>query len=150
MLQVTRTPVTFGDRHNGLAAYSAWAEHLLRDEDFPDDEAVLRQRHEVHDLAVGLVAEARWYGSQFLLQASDPDVPPYRIPEEPCHAAACYAAEHRLMWELWDLAGGNGNPAAFRKFSDPSVRRKMIPVIEQARDNDERAAGHIERALGRG
>jgi hypothetical protein len=150
MLQVARTPVTFGDRHNGLAAYTAWVEHLLRDEDFPSDEAVLRQRHEVHDAAVGMVTEARWYGSQFLLQASDPDILPYRIAEDLMHAAACYAAEHRLMWELWDMAGGNGNPDAFRKFSDPAVRRKMIPVIEQARENDERGAGHIERALGRG
>jgi hypothetical protein len=150
MLQVTRTAVTFGDRHNGLAAYTAWAEHLLRDEDLPDDEALLRQRHEVHNAAVGLVAEARWYGSQFLLQASDPDILPYRMAEDLMHAAACYAAEHRLMWELWDLAGGNGNPEAFRSFSDTSVRRRMISVIEQARDNDERAAGHIERALGRG
>ena len=66
------------------------------------------------------------------------------------HAAACYAAEHRLMWELWDLAGGNGNPDAFRRFSDPSVRRRMVPVIELARENDEQAAAHIERALRQG
>ena len=25
------------------------------------------------------------------------------------HAAACYAAEHDLMWEVWELAGGIGN-----------------------------------------
>ena len=147
MLQVTRTPLTFGDRHNGLAAYAAWAEHLLRDQDFPNDEAVLRQRHQVHDAAVGLIAEARWYGSQFLLQTGDPDILPYRMAEDLMHAAACYAAEHRLMWELWDLAGGNGNPDAFRRFSDPAVRRKMVPVIEQARQNDAQAAEHIERAL---
>ena len=150
MLQVARTPVTFGERHNGLAAYTAWAEHLLRDADFPDEEAVLRQRHEAHDAAVGLVAEARWYGSQFLLQASQPDILHYRATEDLMHAAACYAAEHRQMWELWDLAGGNGNPDAFRRFADPDVRRKMVPVIEQARENDERAARHIERALGQG
>jgi hypothetical protein len=150
MLQVARTPITFGDRHNGLAAYAAWAEHLLRDEDFPDAEAVLRQRHEVHDAAVFLVAEARWYGSQFLLQASDPDILPYCMAEDLMHAAASYAAEHNLMWEMWDLAGGNGNPDAFRRLADPTVRRKMIRVIEQARDKDELAAGHIERALGMG
>jgi hypothetical protein len=148
MVEVTRTPVTSGDRHNGLAAYTAWAEHLLREADFPDDEVVLRKRHEVHDAAVGLVAEARWYGSQFLIQASDGGIAPYRMAEDLMHAAGCYAAEHRLMWELWDLAGGNGNPDAFRKFSDPAVRRRMAPVIEQARQQDERAAEHIERALG--
>jgi len=150
IVQVTRTPVTRGDRHNGLAAYSAWAEHLLRDEDFPNDEAVLRQRHEIHNAAVGLVAEARWYGSQFLIQASDPDTLPYQMAADLMHAAASYAAEHSLLWELWDLAGGIGNPNAYRAFADPVVRRKMIPVIEQARENDERAAVHIEQALSLG
>lgn len=150
MLQVARTPVTFGDRQNGLAAYTAWARHLLRDEDFPDDETVLRERHQVQDAAVGQVAEARWYGSQFLLQASEPDILHFRAAEDLMHAAACYAAEHSLMWELWDLAGGNGNPDAFRRFADPAVRRQMVPVIEQAREEDEKAAAHIERALARG
>ena len=60
-----------------------------------------------------------------------------------------YAAEHRLMWDLWDLAGGNGNPDAFRRFSEPAVRRAMIPVIEEARESDRQAAAHIERALER-
>lgn len=147
MLRVARTPVTFGDRHNGLAAYTAWAQHLVRDQDFSDDETTLRRRHEVHEAAVGLVAEARWYGSQFLLQAAEPDLLHFRASGDLMHAAACYAAEHRLMWELWDLAGGNGNPEAFRRFAEPSVRRQMVPVIEQARANDEQAAAHIERAL---
>ena len=147
MLQVTRTPLTFGNRHNGLAAYTAWAEQLLRDEDFPDDEASLRQRHDVHNNVVGTLAEARWYGSQFLLQAGDPDVAHYRTIADLYHAAACYAAEHDLMWKLWDLAGGNGNPDAYRYFADPAVRRQMVPIIRQAQDQDAQAADHIARAL---
>jgi len=157
MLQVTHTPVTFGNRRNarpgsrqrarGLAAYTAWAEHLLRDEDFPNDEAVLRQRHDVHNNVVGMLAEARWYGSQFLIQASDPDVSHYGMSADLLHAAACYAAEHDLMWKLWDLAGGNGNPDAYRYFADPAVRRQMVPIIRQAQDQDAQAADHIARAL---
>jgi hypothetical protein len=149
MLQVARTPVTFGDRHNGLAAYTAWAEQLLHDEDFPDDEAILRQRHQVHDAEVLMVAEARWYGSQFLIQASDPDILHFRMTEDLLHAAACYAAEHDLMWKLWDLAGGNGNPDAYRHFAEPTVRRHMVPIIHQAREKDAQAAEHIARALAR-
>jgi hypothetical protein len=147
MLQVARTPVTFGDRHNGLGAYTAWAEQLLRDEDFPDDEAILRQRHEVHNNVVGMVAEARWYGAQFLIQASDPEILHFGMAEDLLHAAACYAGEHDLMWKLWDLAGGNGNPDAYRYFADPAVHRQMVPIIQQARDKDAQAADHIERAL---
>jgi len=159
MLKVARTPMVktgsdvpewYKDRHNGLAAYEAWARHLLRDEDFPSgDEAVLHQRHEVHEGAVGMVAERRWYGSQFLVQASNPDILHYKMAEDLLHAAACYAAEHDLMWKLWDLAGGNGNPEAYRKLADPAVRRQMVPVILQARDKDAEAVNHIERALAK-
>jgi len=149
MVQVARTPVTFGDRNNGLAAYTAWAERLLRDEDFPNDEVTLRQRHDVHNNLVSMVAEARWHGSQFLIQASDPDILHFRMTEDLLHAAACYAAEHDLMWKLWDLAGGNGNPDAYRHFADPAVRRQMVPIIHQAREKDAQAAEQIMRALAR-
>lgn len=149
MLQVARTPVTFGDRHNGLAAYSAWAEHLLRDEDFPNDETTLRQRYDVHNSAVSMVAEARWYGSQFLIQASDPDILHFSMTEDLLHAAACYAGEHDLMWKLWDLAGGIANPDAYRCFADPAVRRQMVPLIQRAREKDAQAAEHIAQALAR-
>jgi hypothetical protein len=158
-LRVTRTPMVrpepdapewYQKRHNGLAAYTAWADHLLRDDDFHEgDETVLQQHHQVHNDAIGTVAEARWYGSQFLIgmtQNGD-DIVHRDAIEDLYHAAALYAGEHALMWELWDLAGGNGNPTAWRKFSDPVVRRKMIPVILQARDKDAQAAVHLERVL---
>ena len=157
MLKVARTPMVktgsdvpewYKSRHNGLAAYEAWARHLLRDEDFPSgDEAMLHQRHEGHEGAIGMVAERRWYGSQFLVQASNPDILHYKMAEDLLHAAACFAAEHDLMWKLWDLAGGNGNPQAYRKLADPAVRRQMVPIILQARDKDAEAANHIARSL---
>jgi len=90
------------------------------------------------------------YGSQFLIQASDPDILHFRLTEDLLHAAACYAAEHDLMWKLWDLAGGNGNPDAYRLFADPIVRRQMVPIIHQAREKDAQAAEHIARAMARG
>lgn len=151
MLRVTHTPVTFGDRHNGLAAYDAWADQLLRDEDFPKDDSVLFQRHDVHNSVVGLVAEARWYGAQFLASMAEggDDLVHRDAIEDLYHAAALYAGEHALMWRLWDLVGGNGHPEAWWKFADSTVRRRLVPVIRQARDNDARAAEHIERTLAR-
>lgn len=151
MLQVTRTPVTSGGRPNGLAAYTAWADQLLQDDDFPDDEAVLRQRHDVHNNVVGMVAEARAYGSLFLKEMTDHiDTHVHRDTIEPLlHAAACYMGEHALMWKLWDLTGGNGLPDAYRYFADPAIRRQMVPIIHQARDKDAKAADYIERALAR-
>jgi hypothetical protein len=67
--------------------------------------------------------------------------------EELLMAAACYAAEHDLMWQVWNLVGGIDNPEAYLKLAEPAVRRQIVPVILQARDRDAEAADHIERAL---
>ena len=64
------------------------------------------------------------------------------------HAAACYAAEHDLMWKIWDLAGGISNPDAYRAMADPAVRSAMADIIRQAREQDAIAADHIEQAPG--
>ncbi len=99
---------------------------------------------------MGLVAEARWYGSLFLIQAAHSDLLPYAMAEDLLAAAACWAGEHDLMWRLWNLAGGNGNPEAYRRLGDPAVRRRMARVIEEAREKDTQAARHIEATLARG
>lgn len=157
MVQVARVPMVrpepdapewYRGRANGLAAYDAWAASLLRDEAYAGaSEARLMELHEIHNSAVGLVAEARWYGAQFLIQASDPDILHYSLIEDLLHAAACYAAEHDLMWKIWDLAGGNGNPESWKFLADPAVRRQVIPVIQAARVQDAQAIEHIEQAL---
>ena len=160
LLNVTRTPRVrpepdepewYRDRHNGLAAYDAWADHLLRDAEWPaEDEATLRAHHRVHEDAVGSLAEARWYGSVFLAEIAEhfAAAPNYRgASGSVLHAAACYAAEHDLMWQLWELAGGIGNPDAFRAMADPAKRRAMAGIVRQARDTDAQAADHLEQAL---
>jgi len=144
-LVVARTPLVNG-RHSGIAAYEAWAEQLLRDEDFPaDDKTVIKERHVVHDDAVGMVAEARWYASVFLPQIARREA---GMAEELLAAASCYAVEHELMWKIWGLVGGIGHeePKAL-KFAEPAVRRQIVSVIRQAQDKDKEAADHIERAL---
>ena len=155
LLQVARTPQVkpspdapegYKDRANGLAAYTAWAEHLLQNEAFPaEDEAVLKAHHSIHNDGVGNLAELRWYGSQFLIEAIN--FLPYQMAEDLLHAAALYAGEHDLMWQVWNLAGGNGNPEAFRFMPDPAVRCQMADLIHQAGEKDARAASFIEQAL---
>jgi hypothetical protein len=160
MLHVARTPMVrpesdapewYRQRHNGLAAYDAWAEHLLREEGWPAaDQALLRAHHQIHNDAVGTVAEARWYGSVFLAQLVEGFVagPGKRGTQaEILHAAACYAAEHDLMWEVWELAGGIDNPEAYTAMADPAARRAMAEIVRQARDQDAQAAEYLERAL---
>ena len=140
-----RTPKRF-DRHNGLAAYDAWAEHLLRDEDFEtDDVAILRDRFMAHSDAVGRVAEGRWYASIFLAQAAQGGG--LKAPELYA-AASCCAAEHDLMWKIWGLVGGLGHSdEEVRQLVDGDRRRQMAPIIHEARDKEAEAAEHIERAL---
>jgi hypothetical protein len=144
-LHVMRTPMAHGDCRNGLAAYAAWADHVLRDEDLSaDDVDRLRFRHMVHNGAVGYIAEARWYGATFLGRAAE-TLPAMAV--ELYAAASCCAAEHELMWEMWDQAGGIGNPEAYLRFAEPEVRRRIAPIILQARERDAQAAAHIEAAL---
>ena len=160
LIKVTRTPMVrpepdapehYRQRHNGLAAYNAWADHLLRDAEWPaDDEATLRAHHQIHEDAVSTVAEARWYGSIFLAEIAEHFAagPNYRgASGHVLHTAACYAAEHDLMWQLWALAGGIGNPDAFRAMADPAKRRAMADIIRQARNKDAEAIQHLELAL---
>ncbi len=148
-LLVVRTPATtaYGARrHNGLAAYQAWAEHVGADEEFVvDDMRVLWERYMVHNDAVGLVAEGRWYAATFLRQVAGHQP----LAAEPLlAAAACYEAEHDLMWQLWGLVGGVGfSEDRVRKLAEPAARRQMVPVIMQACELDAEAADHIERAL---
>jgi len=161
MLDVTRTPMVrpeadapehYRARHNGVAAYDAWIGHLIPDENWPaEDEAVLRAHHQIHNDAVGTVAEARWYGSVFLANLVEHFAAGPRTPgraSDLLHAAACYAAEHDLMWEIWELSGGIDNPSAYRTMADPEVRRAMAEIVAQARDQDAQAAEHIAHALG--
>jgi hypothetical protein len=148
-LEIMRTPaIKDGERelYSGLAAYTAWAEALGPDEDFPRDNLeVLRQRHMRHDDAVGIVAEGRWYGSLFLRQVGRQE--PAMAPELN-RAADCLAAEHDLMWGVWYFLGGTGRTDDHAgKMAEPFLRGRMIPIILLAREKDEEAAQHIERAL---
>jgi hypothetical protein len=148
-LQVVRTSQTTiygGPRHNGLAAYTAWAEHLSHDDEFPpEDTGTLCERYMVHNDAVGLVAEGRMYGACFLRLMADREP---AMAKDLLAAAACYEAEHDLMWEIWNLTGGIGfSEEQVCKLADPEVRRQAAPIIRQARNMDEKAASHIEQAL---
>jgi len=151
MARIARTPATGGGLAVGLAAYAAWADALRADDPAfaRGDEVTVRGRFQIHDSTVGFLAECRWYGSQFLIQASDDRAIHHRLTEDLLRAAACYAAEHDLMWDAWGLTGGLGNPEGYRTLSEPSVRHALADVILRARNLDAEATAHIEAALAR-
>jgi hypothetical protein len=150
-VEIARTPEVTrygGKRWTGLASYEAWAEHLLRDDEFVGvDDAALWQRFLAHDFAVGALAEARWYGSVFLAQSAGVDD---RAAQEILQAAACYAEEHALMWKVWGAVGGIGqSPEKAQKLAEPEVRREIANLVLCARDKDVEAVGYLEQALQR-
>lgn len=145
-LKVMRTPEVYG-RHSGLAAFEPWRRQILNESDFMDNDAdTLRQRYEVHNTAVGLVAEGRSWGNLFLrhIAAESP-----QMESDLIEAAACMEAEHDLMWDLWAVCGGNGNPEAWTLFKARDNRLKLAELIQKAHALDEKAAALIEQALFR-
>ena len=145
-LDLIRRPTASGGWATGLAAYDAWAEHLLREEAFPpDDPATLWAHFGIHNNTVGNIAEARWYGSLFLTQVANDE--PW-MAADLLRAAACLATEHDLMWKAWGLVGGIGmDEAKVRKLAEPAVRRDMVKVIAAARAQCAEAAEQIACAL---
>lgn len=143
-LQIARTPKVY-DHHTGHAAYAAWAAQLADDSAFAGkDEATLREQHEAHHNVVGMLAECRWYGAQWLRSISRQEP---GMAEPLLAAAACFEQEHDLMWQVWGAVGGNGHPEGWREFAKPEVREQIIALINQARRLDVAAAEHLERAL---
>jgi len=144
-LKIARS-MTYNEIYNGISAYNAWAEQLLRDDDFPlDNMTLLRKRHTIHNDAVGTVAEGRWYGSMFISLVAR-QIP--QMAEALYKAASCYVEEHDLMWKVWSIAGDfYCDEAKLKEFANPEVRREAAKVILQSRDRDIEATEHIERAL---
>lgn len=151
MIRVSRTPATHGGRANGLAAYEAWAAQLEQADARPGDEAIHRQRHDAHNNLVGFLAEARWYGSQFLvgMTIGGDDLVHRSAIEDLYAAAGLYAGEHELMWRAWELVGGIGHPDAWRQFADPAVRHSIAGVIREAGAKDAAAVERLENVLAR-
>ncbi len=154
-LEVVRTPSIQDyigrDRYNGLEAYTAWADDLLRDEDFPaNDMKKMGWIMMCHDDNVNVVAEGRWCAMQFLRQIAETES---AMAEDLLAAAECYEAEYNLMRQCWDLLPNYGpetrSERQKRVLATPEYRQKIVPLILQARDKDAEAADHIERALAR-
>lgn len=143
-LQIGR-PNFLYDHHIGHAAYAAWARQISDDSAFAGQpEAVQRERHDVHNNVVGMLAECRWFGAQWLrfIAQAEP-----AMAAELLAAAACFEQEHDLMWKIWGAVGGNGHPDAWRALVSPAVRRQITGLILQAQAQDIEAAAHLERAL---
>lgn len=144
-LEIMRTPVVRG-HWAGQAAFTMWADTLLRDGLFIGDDATARRRRlDVHHSAGGTLAEARAYGADFLrgLAGAEP-----AAAGELLEAARCFNDEHDLVWAIWEFTGGMiTNDVGAETFDKGYIRRRIVPLIRIARGRDAEAAEHIQRAL---
>jgi RNA polymerase sigma factor (sigma-70 family) len=146
-LTVARTATTHGDRHNGIAAYRAWADAILEDGEFVGRKTPERRhRYHVHQDAVGTIAEGRWYAHNFVHKV----LADVNAPEILAEAARCYDAQHTLMWKLWSLVGGPGySDKKARLFADGRIRRDTAAIILEAQERERKAVDCVEQALAR-
>lgn len=140
-LERVRTPAVYG-RCSGLAAYTAWADHVADDAHFagcvPE---VLNQRFTVHQIASLNLAELRAWAAIFVEQLA---LQQPAMRDSLLAAADCYRTEHDLMYELWACTG---DQEPHLRFAQATLRRKAAAIIRRARELDEEAAVHLENAL---
>ncbi|MBI5831480.1 MAG: hypothetical protein HZB16_04110 [Armatimonadetes bacterium] len=119
------------------ALFDAWAEALETGEDALVHQAFLG------DPLIWELAERRWYGSLFLKQAAEhrPD-----LSEPLLAAAACFQAEHDLMYEFNRTAGGVNPGDPLPLLVERETRPKLAAIVRAAQAKDAQAAGLIARA----
>lgn len=137
------------DHNGGPAAYTAWAEDMMRDEDFPPDNLVtLRTRLTCHYDAMSMLAE-RNYAVNFLRQIADHEP---NMAQDLEKAAKCLEDARSLVSKMHEATGGYIPPDdddKLKKLADPVVRQQIADAILEARDKHTEAAHHIEHALAK-
>lgn len=148
-VKIARTPLA-RERAAGIAAYKAWADSLLSEEEFPTGQTSVALQHlKSHDEVMNVVAEGRWCAWQFMKQMAK-DEP--AIAKELLAAASCYEAEYNLIWQGWNLADIGYAPFSeveAKKFAEPDIRHQIADFILRAGDKDEEATNYIEQALAK-
>ena len=134
-------------RISGLAAYDAWADALLRDDDFPAGNLdILTQRcHVSNSIVLPGLWDARRAASAFLESMTDVD----RVAASHLRAAA---RAYREEFDLLDIAMKmvpfcHDAETKRLQMADPPLRRELASLLLQAKNRDEEAAGCLRQAL---
>lgn len=126
----------------GLAAYDEWIKYLSNPELEQVSDNMLKTRHEFHHCLVGNLAEARCWGGEFLLRASE-EMKDENIKE----AALCFKNIHDLCWKVWGVLGSYGHQDAWKGFRIMENRSKIADIIKDIKAMDEKAIGCLRAAL---
>lgn len=131
----------------GLAAYDAWANSLLRDEDFPAGNLpVLTKRCNVSNaIVLPALLEARRMAARFLAEQEEVE------PRAAAHmraAGAAYEAEAAVLKGVFEHVPLCTAPEAQRlAFAERPLRQFLVDHLLRAKDLDRQAVEHLERVL---
>jgi hypothetical protein len=131
----------------GADAYSAWADALECDADFPiDDINTLVSRLDSHSGPFLIVLTGRLYASEFLSRAAEL-VPEWRTAIS--EAISLYNEERDTLFGILGIQGGfsNSDREIALKLAAPAVRRQIAGIIRTARDLDNKAVECFRRCL---
>ncbi len=146
-VKIAETPEVNG-YISGHAAYDAWAKQVLNDEGIAQVMSdTLRANFDVHNMTVGNVAEARAWAARYIWDMMEERYLSSEAGKLLDDAACCYDDIHSLMWDAWNVLGGNGNPDAYIKFQDRKNRERIANIIKKARNKDMQATENIKKAL---
>jgi AraC-like DNA-binding protein len=146
-VKIAETPEVNG-YISGHAAYDAWAKQVLSDEGITQVMSdTLRANFDVHNMTVGNIAEARAWAARYIWDMMEERYPDGEAAKLLDAAACCYDDIHSLMWDAWNVLGGNGNPDAYIKFADNENRKKISDIIKKAHKKDMQAVENIKKAL---
>lgn len=128
----------------GLAAYDEWIKYVLDPElDNNADDETLKARHEFHNLLVGNLAEARYWGGSFMARAGQ------QMKDENIKSAAqCFNEIHDLCWKVWGVLGEFGEKDVWKKYRIPENRRRIASLLGSIKGLDEKAMEHLRRSVG--
>ena len=149
-IQITRTSQMDWpgpERVLGLAAYDAWAQALLKDEDFPEGDlkTLTFRSHVCSSVTLCGLGEARRMTVKFLSEFAD--VTP-AVTTELQNAAKSYEQELIILSQAQSEAPDCCSHESQRlKLADRGLREFLADHILQAKEKDQQAVEHLERTL---
>jgi hypothetical protein len=144
-IELAKTPRR-GGLVSGLAAYSAWAEALRRDGDFPagDLDVLTLRCHVSNSVVLSALRDARKAAAGFLREmAAACEAPP-----DVLRAAASYDEQGRLLDQAMKLAPQCHEPAGRRlQMGDPDLRRNLADLVVASKEKEEQALSYLRQVL---
>lgn len=131
----------------GDAAYAAWAQALLNEEEFPARAPLplLMERLMCQTDAMTMVGEGRAYAAAFMEQAA------VAFPEVGTalqEAAKCFRTEYKLVMDMCHkLEGFSMSEKQARNLAKPEIRHCLVDLINKCAAADHMAAQHLQEAL---